>query len=618
MRNDSPEVTLAASSQRRWRAPSPYAAALLLLLSCSLGLAGAFRLAPEVLRSTEPRLWTTMAVLALLLLLPAWLLLDAGLRPRLALLSPRVRAAWVLGALAAGALLVVAIPLEALRSGAAPERIVGSRTVNALLTGAEFASLALLVLTGGVLLGSWQGPRAQPPRSPWPWWVASVACAAVWTTYLLAFWPGLMTVDSFVQWAQIHGGQLDNAHPAFHTLLMRLLTRLWSSPASVASMQVLALALVFGRTLVELGRWGVPGWVRVLLTVLFALSPVNGTMIVTLWKDVPYSIAYLALFTLFLQLARTRAEALRSLGFLLELGCALTVIALLRHNGTASVVLMLGFLVIGAPRPLRSRAVWVAVGTLAMFVLVTQPLYRLFEVRAVPRAFAHAIQIHQMGAMAHAAPEQFSAEERGLLESLQPWEVWRDNYNCFSVTPQLHNGKLRWGFFETEGRHTFLQLWRRLLPANVRPLLEHQACVSALVWKIRPQPSHIWIFHLDMDPNAFGLVQEPRLPRVNRWLRQLLARTQQPDLEWWVWRPALALYLGLFFVLVVATRLRSAWALAPLVPILSQSLVLALVNVSPDFRYQYPVYLMAWVSAGWLFAPRASGSPAPRAAPVTP
>ena len=59
------------------------------------------------------------------------------------------------------------------------------------------------------------------------------------------FWPGILTPDSIVQWGQaVAKVLLDNRNPAIYTLLIRLLTTAFNTPAIVAFAQILALSLV--------------------------------------------------------------------------------------------------------------------------------------------------------------------------------------------------------------------------------------------------------------------------------------------------------------------------------------------------------------------------------------
>lgn len=149
-------------------------------------------------------------------------------------------------------------------------------------------------------------PVGEPRRAPGLLWARLAApCWVVWSLYLLAFWPAVMSVDSVKQWDQMITGQLTDAHPAVHTATMWALTRLWWSPAVVAVTQVVVLGALVGVVLAGLWRAGVPKAVVMSVAAATALLPATGALAVTLWKDVPYAAAVLALTCLVLRIVLT-------------------------------------------------------------------------------------------------------------------------------------------------------------------------------------------------------------------------------------------------------------------------------------------------------------------------
>jgi hypothetical protein len=475
---------------------------------------------------------------------------------------------------------------------------------------ADGASLVFLLLLLGLTGAGWAGGVATRPPGQKVWLASAAVCAAGWSCYALAFWPGLMTVDSMNQWGQMKAWTLNNGHPAFHTLLNWLFTRVWESPAMVVMAQIAGLSLAFGLAMQELARWGVPRWGLALVSLLFALSPVNGAMVITLWKDIPYTIAFLLLTALLLRLGRTRGAALGSWGFVAAMVAVLTPVALLRHNGVPVAVLTAAALVVLAPRPLRRRALVLTAGVVGLFVLITGPVYKLIGVQPVNRAAAHGNLIHQVGAIVHAEPRTLSPGETQLLESIQPLSIWRDAYSCYLINPQLHNPVLRASFFDApEQRAAFQGLWLSLVKEHWPVLVGHLTCVSTMVWRVRPPPDgYLYRFSLDMEPNAFGLKQQPLWPRGRELLGELLRATERPE-YWWVWGSALYLYVGLGCFALVALRLRSAWVLLAAGPVLLHSLVLLALSVAQDFRYQYPAYVVGLVGLALLLTPRPEARP---------
>ena len=79
----------------------------------------------------------------------------------------------------------------------------------------------------------------------------------IWTIALLIFWPGMMSHDSIVQWRQVMNNDIVDYQPAFHTILIWIITRINSSPAIVALAQIFILGLSSGWVLKNIYDWGV-------------------------------------------------------------------------------------------------------------------------------------------------------------------------------------------------------------------------------------------------------------------------------------------------------------------------------------------------------------------------
>lgn len=267
--------------------------------------------------------------------------------------------------------------------------------IQGALWTADVISFGVSLTSALLLIAAWQ-PRAQPFALGWHWY--ALPRVLVWSITLLAFWPGLLSEDPINQWTQMLSNMYSDDQPAFHTLTNRVITLVWLSPAAVALVQIGAMALAFGLTLRELALLRVSKWVQAFLTALFALSPVNNLMVITLWKDVTYAIVMLFLFWMLLRVWRTDGAWLRSWRALVSIGVALAALALYRHNGAPTALLILpAFLIVG------QRAHWRQIAgiggiALVLVLLVKVGVYRALDVVPAPSWFVRQSLIHQVGA----------------------------------------------------------------------------------------------------------------------------------------------------------------------------------------------------------------------------
>jgi hypothetical protein len=447
-------------------------------------------------------------------------------------------------------------------------------------------------------------PAAPPPKLCWlPY---ALPCVAVWSLYLLAFWPGLMSPDSLFQWEQMTRWEFVNSHPVFHTLLNWLITRVWLSPAAVALVQIMALAVVFGLVLCELRAWGVPRWARVATTAAFSLAPPNALMAITLWKDVPFSIALLGVFLWLLRALRTQGAAVTGRGTV-WLALLLALLLLLRHNGLPTVALLAPALFLAVPRG-RRRWVGASMATAGVVaLLVNGPLYRALGVQPAPAWFALQLQIHQAGAVLSRTTDVPPATMAVLMQ-VQPLEDWR-RYSCYTGDGVVYKGSLNRDFFETNSGE-FLRAWGELVLEFPVVMLRHQRCVSSLVWQV-PQPADGFLATYQaggIPENPLGLRSASRVPKLKATLERLLEYAHKPHLIWLVWRPALYLYLALACIAVLAWRWRSPRLLLLAAPALANSLVWVALSTGQEFRFQFGVYLIGLVAPVFLFARGTEGA----------
>ncbi|MCL4486898.1 MAG: hypothetical protein M1570_02050 [Chloroflexi bacterium] len=445
----------------------------------------------------------------------------------------------------------------------------------------------------------------------WAWLLYSVPCIAVWSIYLLSFFPGLMSRDSIQQWKQIVDWKIVDSQPAFHTLTNWLITRIWFSPAAVAVAQILAFAVVFAVAMRELGLLGVSRRVRVAITVLFSLSPVNGFMSIVLWKDIPYTIALVAVWLLVLRIVRTRDAILASPGFLLTFSLLLVAASLYRINGIFVAILLLIALA-WLYKTRRVQIVAVGIVWLTGFFLVKSVLYPAIGVISPPASYAYELAVHQVVGLRQTTP--LTSGEANVLDALAGPEFWAF-YRCGIANQAIVEptgtgaGQFNQGFLAS---HTgdFLRIWLALILRNPHALFEHQVCISNLEWQVVPplQGAYMYTVQLGIDQNDMGLATQTRMPLAQSFLANVYEWSMSPGTSWWFWRPALYAFLAMGFLLLAPLDLRDQ-VLLLLIPLI-QTVVMVFLIPDQDTRYQYPVYVIALIAAGLLFAKRRPVEPA--------
>lgn len=184
-------------------------------------------------------------------------------------------------------------------------------------------------------------------------WLMLATGLTVFGTWLAAFWPGVLSVDSMKIWrAALLPDVYLNDHPFLNVILYKYLRHIWSNPAVVPLAQVLLSSLLPAWFGFWIFRQGAP-LPLVLLWLLLVCSSVSlGVYNTVLWKDIPF-----ALLVVFWACILVRMRAERPLQWTKQRACALLLLGLalglIRHNGLVYLAVLPVLLLLLRLVPLR-------------------------------------------------------------------------------------------------------------------------------------------------------------------------------------------------------------------------------------------------------------------------
>lgn len=469
------------------------------------------------------------------------------------------------------------------------------------------AGYALLVLLA--LLSSLSIKRAEKPLSVSKIIMLGIPLLVTCGLTLLVFWPGMLTNDSLNQWLEIVSGAYSDLNPLLHTLLLSALVRLVDSPASVAIFQTLVLCalLIYGLNL--LNRLGVRPGILAANALIFAIWPFNPLFVNTLWKDVLYSCALLALFIFLVEIALTEGKWLESKWHFLLLYLSAFLVAVFRLNGSPVALLTLAIL----PLIYKKYRKGLLFGLLALTLtwwLVRGPLQSRFAKSEVSTSALNLTLLHHIAA--HLAQgSDFNKEQLGYLDELLPLEYWQ--YDCCYIgNIYTHPDFDQLRLMRNSDRN--LQIASFLFLQNPAVDIQDQLCASEMDWRFLNNQCTFKSLHpFDFDStritgwipdNEFGLRENSILPQLLPVYYALLEKigafsgSSTPLL-----RPAFYVYLTIIALAAAALRLKSQKILIAAVPVLLQTGILALINFAPAFRYQYGICLIGLFCLGLIFLP---------------
>ena len=333
--------------------------------------------------------------------------------------------------------------------------------------------------------------------------VTSSIVFAVFILNLFAHYPGGISPDNIDQWNQVRDGNFHNWHPAIHTMMIWLVTRVLPVYSFFIGFQILAFSMVSGYMAATLAAWGVKKlWIAIFLVTIVATPSTRGILLYA-WKDTALTILLLCLAVYMINIVLSDGKWLLrwyNVGALAIIG-ALTIV---RHNGFFF-TLPLGILIIVCYGKVTRNAIFAVALSVLMVLSITRVLYPLVGVtHSQTQVHVESVGLPMTilsGVMAR-YPERLDEQTRKFLSGMATDEEWRatfvrGNYNS-----------VKWAFgtsrflAEIPPQELLLMTLRTIRNAPTISLMEVIA-LTRMVWN--PLDWHYNVGR-DVEPRATGIV----------------------------------------------------------------------------------------------------------------
>lgn len=440
-----------------------------------------------------------------------------------------------------------------------------------------------------------------PGHAGWRRWLIVGLVAMPLLLWWVSWYPGMLSSASVEQLSAIEAGEFRD--PAIHSIFVWLVTRVWSSPASVTLLQVVAMVVLLDAFVRRARQLRIPYWLAGGTAVLFAWMPAVGVTTIALETQVAQTLVGIWILVELMALAPNPAHYLGDPWSQGRLGGALALAWLLDHGGVVVLVTVAVVSIVALRRRVELLAVPLA-GAVALALLVQGPLYALFSVdrNTNPIGLAYAPEI---AAVYHHDPGWFDESDRALLTAVAGLDVWEDAYGCGDGASLIADRE-----FDADAIRRRPGAYRGLLAraTATHPLtvLGHRACAAGFLF-VPGQPLGVQFstYVYNVPPNDLGIQRETLWEDGFNMTKAVLVRVDQPDRLWLFWRPAILVWPALAGIAVLLwRRRRMAWPGMALVAYL----LLAFLTVrESSFREAFAGYSLAFLSLP-LWWPAVSGA----------
>jgi hypothetical protein len=455
-------------------------------------------------------------------------------------------------------------------------------------------------------------PVGRPLPRRWLILAHAAPMLGVWTFYVLAHWPAMVSHDSVGDWfaATFH---LWYDKPAMQQFTIWAITRFWFSPGAVILTYAAVFTLLLGWIIVRFRSIGLSATQAWAISIFLAIFPMHARVVSWLLNDTPFTIAMLAVSAILLEIVESRGEWLNARGgnwIALAVACALT--ALYRHTGLLAVLATYALLVLRYRRSLRPVLLSLTLCALLVGV-VRGPVYRALDVKPfgmnMKRMLVGSLFVWPIMAHVH----QGTAVSDRDAQVLREWDPNRTGFwNHYGPERQWNPCWL--DTFPRDRLDQFdsriIRVWANLTRRAPAVTLDHYLEVSSFVWGIDTGRIITWSFmdkdHLLRDhlPSPYTTTDASLVPFGPGWGRALVNAMDRH--AWFFWRPALWFYLLLFAYAIGILRDGRWDGLIIVAPQVANAVIIAVSANTPEVRYVYPLLVSSQLFA-LFFAMKRSG-----------
>ena len=159
----------------------------------------------------------------------------------------------------------------------------------------------------------------------------------IYSVWLIAFWPGATSNDSYATLSEIQNLQLNDWHPYIYSIYLLALMSIWNGVEAIAIFQILVTSITGTFIFYYCMCKKVNKYYLLPFIILFITSIPIGNYNLILWKDIPFSLAILIFSLLIFVLGIKKAEVNNYLSldslFILPLMLLISALLHMRHNG---------------------------------------------------------------------------------------------------------------------------------------------------------------------------------------------------------------------------------------------------------------------------------------------
>lgn len=383
----------------------------------------------------------------------------------------------------------------------------------------------------------------------------------------LGYYPGAMTPDGVDQCMQALGiFNIYDAHPAIHTLFLRLCLSIVNTPYTIVVVQIVIFVTLWVLLFGFLYEKGFSSMVIYIVAFMLSIMPNNYMMLSLISKNILY--ALIILWNMYL-LIKLLDDGIKFFSFIqiVKFSIALALLNTVRHNGFLGTYAIWIFLIVWGLYTRKFKSILIVALSWLIVIGIRGPLYNYFDVQNIKNIPVVKEPLLAPAGMYILAEEEIPSEGVKIVYRIGSIEEWKENYNPYNGDI-LGWGKLRNNILECSQEDAF-HLYFTLLKDNPLLVIKDRLHAIDILWNvIEPKKSYnmygaynvryttgIWLPSEDWE-NMPDFLLDEKIRRENKKRFNNLGKvgiefsTKYQLLDALFWRNGVYFILGILLVLI--------------------------------------------------------------------
>lgn len=309
-----------------------------------------------------------------------------------------------------------------------------------------------------------------------------------WIIAGISFYPGNMSSDAVSQVTQAYGWyQIDNAHPAFNTIVIRWLFKIWDCPFIIVIAYQLYLAIICTYIYKYLYNKNINSKFLYISAIIFSLSCNNVSLLTMIWKDVPFTISLLWLTFELYKLAKEKDEYMGKISNIIKLIIALVLTYVSRHNGPFPCYITIAYMILLLFKSKYKKRIVLTIATsFALIWGITHPLFDYYNVNRsnIMTSGSASFAAKGLGALIYYDVE-LTEKEKKEINKMVKLKYLSKYYNPYSIDTYSFTKEVKWNEgIEKLGVKNIYLMYIKQFFKNPRAIIRDRLDSCNLVWSM--------------------------------------------------------------------------------------------------------------------------------------